>query len=347
MTTKIVFLYSELSGYFLACAKALVNKNVEVHIVRWPVNKEAPFSLHFSEGIHIYNKTDYDRKQLAVLIKEINPSLIVSSGWMDKDYLAICRQFKHKIPTVMSMDNHWRGTIKQYIATFLSPLFLHKVYSHIWIPGEPQMNYARKLGFKEAQIITGFYSADIKTFTLIAKEKMNGNIPKRFLYLGRYVKEKGLDTLFKAFLSLQKENPNDWELWCIGTGPLLSHAPVHEKIKHLGFKQPSELGDFIRQAGVFVLPSRYEPWGVVVHEMAVAGLPQIVSDRVGAATQFINDTKNGYIFSTDNVDDLKEKMSKIISTPNVQLKEMSDYSHNIGLSYSPDQWADTLLQLIL
>ena len=52
---KIVFLYSEVAGYFLACAKELAN-SAEVLIVRWPVNSEAPFQFEDIEGLTIICK---------------------------------------------------------------------------------------------------------------------------------------------------------------------------------------------------------------------------------------------------------------------------------------------------
>jgi len=44
---------------------------------------------------------------------------------------------------------------------------------------------------------------------------------------------------------------------------------VHDK----GFVQPSDLPNIFAQAGVFILPSRYEPWGVVIGEALASGLP--------------------------------------------------------------------------
>src|SRR5688572_27242054 len=55
---KIVFLYTELAGYFLACVEAL-SKNAEVMIVRWPVNKEAPFQFSTPGSVKIYNRNEW------------------------------------------------------------------------------------------------------------------------------------------------------------------------------------------------------------------------------------------------------------------------------------------------
>ena len=59
---RIVFLYTELAGYFLACINELTKRDdVEVHIFRWPVNKEAPFNFNFNNKVKIYNRNDFNK----------------------------------------------------------------------------------------------------------------------------------------------------------------------------------------------------------------------------------------------------------------------------------------------
>ena len=120
----------------------------------------------------------------------------------------------------------------------------------------------------------------MKTIFLTRKK----NFPKRFLYVGRYYDFKGVKTLWDAFIQLQVENPNDWELWCLGNGDL---EPLeHPKIKHLGFMQPEDLDKIISETGIFILPSLFEPWGVVVQEYAAAGYPLILSNQIGYYFQY-------------------------------------------------------------
>ena len=94
---------------------------------------------------------------------------------------------------------------------------------------------------------------------------------------------------------------------------------------------------------MFVLPSRFEPWGVVVHEMAAAGFPMVVSDAVGAATQFLADGKNGFLFRNNDYQDLKSKLRKIIQMDTDELKAMAEKSRSEGLKHSPAAWAKRCL----
>ena len=68
---KVVFLYTELANYFLVCLNTLqeVNPDMEIHVIHWPVNKEAPFEFSLNAKIRFYNKNEYSHKQLVDLVQ--------------------------------------------------------------------------------------------------------------------------------------------------------------------------------------------------------------------------------------------------------------------------------------
>jgi len=339
---RILFLYTELAGYFLSCIQELSQRDVEVHIVRWPVNAEAPFNFSFPDNVTIYERSDFTDELLLAKIEGIQPDKIYCSGWVDKGYVAVCKRFFSKIPTILSMDNQWHGNLRQQVARLAAPLTLKRTYSHAWVPGEPQKQYAIKLGFKEDTIQTGFYSADVANFTRIGVKRVEATakLPKRFVFIGRYIPQKGIDKLFHAFLELLDEGYLDWELWCMGAGELFEQRPIHEKIKHLGFVQPQEMRQYLTETGVFILPSDFEPWGVVVHEMAAAGFPMIVSSAVGSVTRFLEDEVNGFIFPKGNKDALKQAMKQMMELSDEVLLAMAQASKEKGQSWTPGMWAE-------
>jgi glycosyltransferase involved in cell wall biosynthesis len=344
----VVFLYSEIAGYFLACCKELSEEyNIKVHVVRYPVNQEAPFTFEKTkENIILYNRRDYSYKQLENLLEAINPGIIICSGWIDKDYLRICKKYYGKTPTVLTLDTHWRGDLKQKIATFISPFYLKKRFSHAWVPGTIQKKYALKLGFKEEQIRLGFYSCDVNYFSSLY-DKINKykkqSAPNRFIYVGRYYDFKGITDLWNAFIELQNEYPSDWELWCMGTGTLT--PVIHPKIKHLGFVQPTDFFNYVKDTSVFVLPSLFEPWGVVLHEFATMGFPLIVSDKTGAAEAFMEPGKNGFVFESGNTSSLKEKLKTMMQMPPENLTLMGEHSRKLALKITPATWSYTLMTI--
>lgn len=345
---KVLFLYTELAEYFVVCAKELA-KSAEVHIVRWPVNKDAPFQFNVPDSIKIYNRNEYDHISIKQLINLISPDVIVCSGWLDKGYLKAVSGYKNKIPVILTLDNQWTGSIKQMLATNIGKYFLLRKFTHVWVPGPRQEKYASKLGFKQENILTGFYSADHNLFNTLYekhKEAKQKKFPKKFLFVGRYIKHKGIEDLWQAFIALQTENPNEWELWCVGTGELEHIAPKHPKIKHLGFIQPTDIETIVKETGVFILPSHFEPWGVVVHEYATAGFPLICSDQVGATSILLKDKENGFLFPAKNISALKKSLQKIIQLPNSELIKMGNASATLAKSITPEKWVHTIQSII-
>jgi glycosyltransferase involved in cell wall biosynthesis len=341
---RVVFLYSELAGYFLACAKELGQhpKVESVDIVHWPLNPEAPFQFSSTPQYTLHPKKNFNRGELKQFLAQINPTAIVCSGWMDADYNAMAKAYCKLIPVVLTLDNWWTGSLKQWLAVLSSPFFIRRHFNRAWVPGAPQKPFAERLGFRRNHLATGFYCADPRPFEKIHEARQKYEPSKKLLYVGRYLDIKGVRELWHAFAKLSPAFP-DWELHCIGTGDLWDERMQHPKIVHHGFKQPHELAPFLEDAACFVMPSKKEPWGVVVHEMAIAGIPLLVSDQVGACSLFLQNELNG---STIHHSQLESILINFMKLPISKTRSMSQHSHRLGLSLTPTKWAESCLQLI-
>lgn len=345
---QIVFLFSELSYYFLAGLDSIKdNPEISVSVVHWDVNPEAPFEFRFPKHVQFFKRSDYDDDQLSNLLEELQADLIFCAGWLDKGYIKVLRQMT-SVKRVLTMDNQWRATPRQQLARIASKFNFLRMFDAAWVPGEKQKTFAQKLGFKESQIHTGFYSADLDYFNGVYeryREEKENNFPHVFLFLGRYAPEKGIDILIEAFEELKQEQPNDWKLICAGTGKLRDKYSDKEDIKHLGFVQPYELEGPMSKSGVFVLPSTFEPWGLVVHEAAAAGLPLIVTDVVGAAGQFAG-ADNALVIEPGSKSALKAAMASMMERSDTELLSMAKASHRIAQTITPDMWAEKLFSFL-
>ena len=341
---RIVFLYSELAGYFLACAEALGQhpEVASVDIVHWPIHPEAPFQFASTTHYTLHPKEKHNRESLKQLLAEINPTTIVCSGWVDSDYNAVAKAFRKRIPVVLTLDNWWTGGLKQRLAALTSPWFIHRRFNRAWVPGEPQIPFAQKLGFSGNSLATGFYCADPKPFQAIYEKRKTTTPSKKILYVGRYLVVKGVRELWEAFMELSDEFP-DWELHCVGTGELWDSRAIHPKIIHHGFKQPHELAPHLVDAACIVMPSKKEPWGVVLHEMAIAGLPLLASTRVGAASKFLEHGKNGASFDPPAI---AEALQSFLRKDKARIQNESHASHQLGMKHTPAGWSHTLLSLV-
>ncbi|WP_306640443.1 glycosyltransferase family 4 protein [Sanyastnella coralliicola] len=344
---KVLFLYTELAEYVLACIQELEKESLEVHVVRWPINKEAPFEFRSLERTHFYDRSDFTDESLIEFTKKLQPDVVFSSGWVDKGYLKALRAVKKQSKTVVLLDNQWLGTPRQRAAMILARSWIKKTFDAAWVPGEPQRQFALRLGFKAEDIQNGFYCADTGFFSKFYHDhpERQEKLPKRFIFVGRYLDFKGIFELWNAFIELKKEYA-DWELICAGTGDLWDQRIEADGIEHLGFVQPSDFPPVLEKAGVFVLPSHKEPWGVVIHEMAAAGFPLICSKAVGAASWFVKEGENGFTFNGADQQDLFEAMKKIASMDDETLTAMGKRSHEISSSLTPTIWKERLLTFI-
>jgi glycosyltransferase involved in cell wall biosynthesis len=86
-------------------------------------------------------------------------------------------------------------------------------------------------------------------------------------------------------------------------------------IRFCGFRNQSELPRYFDLASVFVLPSRHEPWGLIVNEVMNASRTVVVSDDVGCAPDLIADGVNGCIYPVGDVDALAKALRRVLDTP--------------------------------
>jgi glycosyltransferase involved in cell wall biosynthesis len=162
--------------------------------------------------------------------------------------------------------------------------------------------------------------------------------------VGRYVRAKGVDLLVNAYRHYQENTRDPWDLVCAGAGPLAYLLDGEEGIINKGFVQPDALPELMRQAGAFVLPSRDEPWGVVIHEAATSGLPLLCSDECGAVVHLLQDGYNGWVVEAGNASHLAQCMMRVSEVGSQELSNMGERSHWLSKQFTPKRWAMTLTE---
>ncbi len=88
---------------------------------------------------------------------------------------------------------------------------------------------------------------------------------------------------------------------------------VSDRVHLIGFLNQSELPPLYAAADVFVLPSEYEPFGVVVNEAMLCGCAMVVSDRVGARHDLVRHGENGFVFPVGDVDSLALYLRRLMA----------------------------------
>lgn len=342
---NIVYFYSEVMGYTLSVIKSLVKDHgATVHVVYWDKGTRAAFQLPELKGVMYYKRSDLTTTGLEDLVERVSPEILYVSGRMDKGYLKASVKARRKgIVVVSGFDEQWKPTLKNFIIVAASYWLYKKYFDFMWVPGPYQYTFAKKMGYTDQQIIEGVYASDT---TLFQEAFHTSSTKKQFIFTGRLAKEKGIHLLIDAFIASKKRQAHDWQLVLIGNGPLKSSIPSHSSIEWIDFLQPPQLLEKMKEGGVFVLPSTYEPWGVVIHDYASAGFPIICSDACGAAAVLVRNGENGYVFKSNDQEALTQALLHMINSTPSQLLQMKNLSHELSSHITPLHSANALLTVL-
>ena len=168
---------------------------------------------------------------------------------------------------------------------------------------------------------------DCSTARAAAQKTKNGNT-SLVLYTGRLVERKGIRDLLAAIpLVMEKQPPTHFVL--AGgppdrTGEDLKREwlpspcyPYSDQIHFTGWLSQDEIEEWYSLADIQVVPSRYEPFGMVVLEGMLYGLPIIASD-LGGPKSILDHERTGLLFPPRNVQSLAEAIVRLIDEPNLR-----------------------------
>ncbi|MDR1682447.1 MAG: glycosyltransferase [Candidatus Symbiothrix sp.] len=146
--------------------------------------------------------------------------------------------------------------------------------------------------------------ADLQKIGINTFEKEN-----YYCFLGRISYEKGIESLLKAAI------PLPYRLIIIGDGPLRSKMEnLVQKTPHIsfvGYQKWPEIKEIVSKARFCVLPSEcYENNPLSLIESLCLGTP-VLGAKIGGIPELIEEGKNGVLFESKNVDDLKNKIEKM------------------------------------
>jgi len=341
---KFVFLIVEYVPHQIVMIQEIL-KNKDNYVLAYSVNEKYNISNCFNERFENYLLDNYSEDEILFNISNFNPKIVVVGGWAFKRYNKIALKLRKNsdIPIVAYSDTQWRGDWSQKINCLISPFHLKKIFSHIWVSGIYQYEYARKLGFKKNKIIFNSLSCDVEKFEKLPLNSEKQIYPKNFVYIGRFAPEKGIDYLMEAWNMI--DDKEGWTLTLIGEGEL-NNKFVSKDVVIKGFMNHKDLLIELNNSGCFILPSTYEPWALVIHEAAAAGLPIVCTEVCGAAPHFVINDFNGFKVKSKSSLALNLAMMQIIKKDTKELVKYSHRSRKLAKSITPEIGVANLMSLI-
>jgi glycosyltransferase involved in cell wall biosynthesis len=211
---------------------------------------------------------------------------------------------------------------------------LHGVERFI-VPGEASRAYLDALGVPAAAISVAPNAVDPEIFSSGRRTRDDGRV--RIVSVGRLSPEKGLDVLVEAVRGLPVE------LEIAGTGPEEERlrALAGENVTFLGWVARDALPDLYANADVAALPSRSDPWGMILNEAAAAGLPLVSTTAAGAAHELIEDGVNGFRVPPGDPAALRDALRRLADDAGLR-RAAGERSRAIAERFTPDAWADAV-----
>lgn len=218
----------------------------------------------------------------------------------------------------------WRARLR----SLCLPRLLAQVSACLTI-GSHNRDFYRAYGVPEQRLFSMPYAVDNQRFEAAARaaaprrEQLRAELGLRaglpvVLFASKFQPKKRALDLLEAALQLF-DRGRDFELLLIGDGEqrgeLERRAEGRRGVRFLGFRNQTELPRFYDLADLFVLPSDYEPWGLVVNEAMACGTPVLASDRVGSARDLIEPGQSGWIFPAGDAHALARALEQALSDP--------------------------------
>jgi len=342
---NILFLYVEVMPYNIPIYDELIGMGHKLYVIQIDKDKFTPYQPDFAK-YNIINLSSFNSYlDFYNWCNDLHPDLVYMSECFEKWYWKFGFSLKERIPFICGSDAQWTGSLHNYIKKFCFRFTYKKVFTHINSAGLWQVDYARRIGFKRDQILTPSLCADTSLFKTVDIEKKRSAFPRQFLFLGRINKVKGIDVILNAWNLLTDKN--GWTLKLVGSGPMEDEVRrrIEDKadVELLPFSDQKGLCRLLQESGCVLIPSLFEPWGLVIQEAAAAAMPMIVSKHCGATYQFAINRLNSFVINENDVQSMLIAMQKIVKFEDETLYRMGLESRRLSSRITPLDVASELL----
>jgi glycosyltransferase involved in cell wall biosynthesis len=339
---RVALLVQGFSGYLDACFRALASTGVDLLIAAPRAMDDTEFdTTKFGDYAAVeWWSQPPDPTEFVARLDSFDPHVVLMGSWgWPPAYRAVMRSRKPEVLRILGMDNQWWATPKQWLGRATSRWYLRPLYDCVMVPSDRTEWFALRLGFAPENVLRGLYVADVDQFADEPRSGADLAGRQSFLFAGRLTEKKGVHVLAAAYERYRAEVRDPWRLRLAGTGPLASLLERIPGVELLGFAQPRNLAELMREASCFVLPTLYESYGVAVHEATLSALPVLVSHTAGCVPGLVQDGYNGFAVAAGDSGQWTRALKRMSLQPPERLEEMSRVSRALSTRLSPAGWA--------
>lgn len=302
----------------------------------WDVPLLEGYRYKFLPGLfHEADNTPPTRQLNPSILNEITPwryDAVWVNGYMGNTArLAILTALTKGVPVLMRGESHLRVEPPSATKEYVKRLALRALFSRLagfLCAGTLNKTYYQHFGVPDSRLFCCPYTVDNAFFRRYAEALAPQRHELRtkwgihddrpvILFAGKLLAVKQPLLLLGAYRRVRERCP--CALLMAGDGPLRGEIEAEIRrsaipdVHITGFLNQTEVPTAYAAADLLVLPSRAEPWGLVVNEAMNFSLPVVVSDRVGCGPDLVTSGVNGEVFEHDSIGALETVLERYVS----------------------------------
>ena len=325
----------------------------QVKVINFELGFEALWQVSFAKKIILYlTKQRQYKKLLKDELIRIRPDFTITTLRREINFLSDIPDGSKKIGE-LHVD---RANYRNLATNKQNPI--KQVFSRWW--SNSLLDHIRRLDKMVLLTDSAMYDwpeldnkikiPDPLPFLIDAKSSLSR---KRIISIGRFDYEKGNDLLLQVWQKVEKQMP-DWQLDIYGNG---NRNPYLLQMRQLGIDSSrchlhGPIKDVKKEylnSTIFVLPSRYEGFGLVLIEAMACGVPVVSFDCENGPRSIITDGEDGFLIPTFDIDAFAEKLTLLMQDENLR-RLMGEKAQKSAAKYDIDsiglQWKQLFDELM-
>lgn len=292
------------------------------HIDATQTGHAHPYLTHFLAGKYEAMDKRFFHSDWSVwrLLSELRPDVVVTSGFIPTFLFAFAWAVAHGVPHVPMTDGTdesekeltWKHRLVRRLVYGFSRSFIGAC--------EGSRRLYLGYGVKAQRIHLAPLCTDNQRFSATGELERSQDL----IFCSRFVPHKNplfaVDVAVEVALRLGRRV----SLRFVGQGPL--EADIRAKargvsdrvdVSFAGYLSQDQLPLEYARSKVFLFPTAFDPWGVVVNEACAAGVPCVVSPHTGVAGELIRDGVNGSVCHLDDLAAWADRCSALLQDQSV------------------------------
>jgi glycosyltransferase involved in cell wall biosynthesis len=311
------------------------------------INIKIP-NLHDEFAYEIGSALVYSRRAVSRIL-EISP-----------DAIGLNERFSAYFPSKLSIPKTFTTHVPEAMGFFKEFAVESNMLNHLLVPFKrvieeevmrhSDMIIALNRTIEDSLLTRGFTNTCLIPNAIDVNKYENKGEGNFVLYAGGFRKVKKVNFLIEAFAGIGDKY--DTNLLLIGSGPeegrlkkLVKAKNLEHRIHFMPLVRKTELREkYLAKCSVFVLPSLFETFGVVVIEAMACSKPVIASDIMGSK-DIITHGQDGFLFESGNVDELKQYLELCLGNTTLRRNIGKAARKTVEERYTFDRIANQYVEL--